>query len=197
MQKMLNGIGTELTASGARENDLGAFHAWFIEPSLEYCCDRFANRNRALFAPLPDDLQIRSFPERQILPSKTGDLSEAQSGLNGQQHQSMVAPARPRLFVGRTEKRLNLWAREISDQSSSVAFTRCRKYPLNLRATAGQFVRGEPKKRTDGSESQVARPSAHSSTALQIVQERGYQGRVDLLEGQPFRRRMQLLRRKT
>ena len=81
---MLNGVGTELTAAGARENNLAPCRAWFIEPDLQYSGNRPTKWNGALFATFADDLQIRSLAECQILSGKSGHFGQAQSGLNGQ-----------------------------------------------------------------------------------------------------------------
>src|SRR6185312_1882561 len=193
---MLNGIGAESVAACTRKKDLSGVHPWFIEPCPDNGGNGFTERNRALLAAFADDLQVCGLAERQVLPRETGHFSQTQSGLNGQQHQRVVAPSCPRLLVWGGEERINLRPCEISNKASGVTLHGRRQNPLNLRASAGQLVRGEPKERTDGSEPKVTGSGAHASTALQIVQEGGNQRSVELLNGQPLRCRVELLRRK-
>jgi len=193
VQKMLNCISTKPTASDTWKNNLGTLHARLVKPRLEGRGHGLAKWHGALFATLPNDLEVRGPSESQVLPGQTRHFGEAQSGLNGQQHQSVVTTARPRLLVGRAEKGLDLGPSQKSDQSSRVPFARRRKHTLDLRTPAWQLVRDKSKERTDGREPQVPCSRTHASAAFHIVQERRHKRRVNLFDAQLLRCRSQLL----
>ena len=71
-----------------------------------------------------------------------------------------------------------------------------REDALDLRGMSGCFEGPVPKEGVDGRQPKIPAPHAQPSMLLQVIQKRHDQRRVDRLEGQARRRRVQSLLRK-
>lgn len=80
----------------------------------------------------------------------------------------MIAAAKPRRSIGRSENRLDLRARQEVHLSLVVALARYGEHALDQR-TVCRFLEGhEPEKGSDGGQTQVARLRAGAALYLEI-----------------------------
>jgi hypothetical protein len=107
-------------------------------------------------------------------------LCDSESGLDCDQQQGVVTSADPGGAVRAFQQRLGLLAGQERDQGAVVALLRDRQDTLDGPGVLGVVQRGEPEQGVDRRQPGVAGPRAVAPRALQVLQERGDQGGVQV-----------------
>ena len=98
-------------ASAARVGKHGLIRRprWLAQPNRHHRSRVLAQRRAALLRPLPMTWTCAPTPNC-VLAAKARELRQPQPGLNGEQHQRMVAAAGPGVLVRRCQQRIDLVA---------------------------------------------------------------------------------------
>src|SRR6266702_663038 len=105
----------------------------------------------------------------------------------------MIATAIPSALVRSGEERLDLGAREKTDEGAMVPLAGRLKYPLDLRGVCGRLVGRIAEERADGGQTQIACAGSNVAGLLQVIQKCRHERCVDILEGQVIGRFVQAL----
>src|SRR5438105_9392016 len=105
----------------------------------------------------------------------------------------MTATAIPSALVRSGEERLDVGARENTDEGTMVALAGRRQYPLDLRGTCGRLEGRIAEERADGGQTQIACAGFNVAGLLQVIQKCCHERCVDILECQLIRRFVQTL----
>jgi hypothetical protein len=131
--------------------------------------------------------------ERDILAGQPGHFGQTESRLHRHQEKRVIAAAKPGALVRSCEQGLDLRTREKMHQGPRKALAGNRQDALNLRGVSGCFEGGVSKERVDGREPKIPAPHAQPSMLLYVIEKRRDQWRIDRLESQARRGRVQPL----
>lgn len=186
-QKASDGIGAQLPAAHAGEDNAVLVSARFIEPCFEDCGNRLAQWNGALLAPLAENFDMCARAERDILTSQADHLGQTQARLQSRQQQRVIPATVPGALVRCTQEAIDLGTRQEVDELAIEPLGRHCQDALYLGAVCRHFIGSEAEERSDSSEAQIAHMGGHAPRLLLLVKEGGDERRVELLEGQPVR----------
>jgi hypothetical protein len=111
-------------------------------------------------------------------------LGQPQAGLHRHQHEGVIAPPGPCVQIWSEQQGVDLRAGQERDQGAREALAWNGQHALDLRGVRPRLKRCEAKERMDRGEPQIAAANADAAPLLQGIEERHYQGRIDLLEVQ-------------
>ena len=104
-----DGVAAEPPAAVRGEQRVLGLAVALFEPDGERLDGLGGERHGALLAVLPDAVEVGDVgAEADVLAAQTGQLGDAQPGLDRGQQQRVVAPAGPGCAVGRGEQRVDL-----------------------------------------------------------------------------------------
>ena len=125
---------------------------------------------------------MRSGCEVHVFAVQSGQLRGPEPCLDrGEQHR-VVAAAGPGRAVGSGEQRVDLVLVEERDCGSVRALRRDRQYPLDVMEVFGVSEGGVSEQRVDRCQAGVAGADAVAALALEVVEERGDQWRVQVAD---------------
>ena len=153
-----------------------------LEPFAEDGDGLAGQRRGSLFPALPQDLNVWAGAEVRVLAAQAGELCDAQPGLDRERQQRVVATADPAGAVRRGEQRVDLFRGEVGDDCAVEPFGRDRDHARDQRGVLGVAQRGEAEHRMDRRQPRVASPGAVPAFVLEMVEERGDQRRVEILD---------------
>ena len=154
------------------------------QPSLENGTGGFCQRRTALLAALSDDAQVSAASRDEVLSLEPGHLRQPKPGLHRGEDEGVVAPSRPRVSIRCRKQRIDLRAAEKADQLARESLARDGEHSLDLRCMGRQLERRVAEEGMDRGQSQIAASNAHAAAGLELIEERGDQRCVDLLERQ-------------
>jgi hypothetical protein len=108
----LQGIGTEMSTAGAREDRIDGVAALFRQPVLEDCDNLWAQWRTPHLPPLAETTDMSAGADMHILTSKRGDLAVAQACLDGEKQERPIPSSNPGSEVRRSDKGSTLFLRE-------------------------------------------------------------------------------------
>lgn len=182
VQEMLDRIGAQSATSGTREDQITCFPIRPVEPSFQHRSTTFAQRNCSFLPPLANDLNMSANAELDVLSREPRDFRQAHASLYRQQEQCVISLP---ILCGpprRVQQSDDLLSCQEVNQPSCEAHGRCCKDAFDLSAVRWQLASDESEEGADGCQAQIASLCADTASHLQIVQERGDQRSVDLLE---------------
>ena len=115
-----------------------------------------------------------------VAASQAGELGGAQSGLDGEEEQCVVASAGPGAAIGSFEQRVDLVFVEEGDDRAVGPLEWDREHAGDVLCVFGVAVLGVAEQRVDRREPQVPGAGAVGALGLEVVEERGDQRRVEL-----------------
>jgi integron integrase len=183
-QQVVNAVWAEAIAARAGKDDRFVLGSNLAQPSSQDMGRRLGQWRRALLAALAQDANMCPCSQAHGAAAQLGDLRKAQPSLHGQEHERVVPPTGRGAQVRRTQHGVGLLAREKADLRSSAAHAGNGQYPLNLCSVLWHLERRIAEERANGRQTQVAAAGTDAPAALQVLQERGDQRRVDLFEQQ-------------
>jgi len=122
--------------------------------------------------------------ELDVGEGERGEFAYAQTGLDGEYEQGVVAAAVPAGSVGRIQQGVDLVAGEVTDGPALVTLGRDGEHPLDLAGVVGMAQGGEPEQRSDRGQAGVAGSNAVVPLPLQMSQEIGDQVGVEIVEAE-------------
>ena len=194
-QQILHTIGTQANTSGTGKDDGIIAGLNFTQPGAQDASRGLGQRRRPFPAALANDTHMGSRGQTNVTATQASDLRQAQSRLNGQQHERVVTPSRATARVRSAQKGIDFISREKPDLGAGEALVRDGQHPLNLRRVSRHLERGIPKEGADGRQPQVSAASADAAAGLHFLKEGRDQRCIDLLEGQLLRRHAELFLR--
>ena len=185
VQQVLHPVDSQsLTFGAGKEHVLGA--AWRLaQPGLQHGTGGFGQRRTAFLATLADDPQVSTASRDEVLSFEPGHFGQPKPRLHRREDEGVVASARPCASIRRRKQRVDFRAAQKTDQLARESLARDREHSLDLHRVGRQFERRVAKEGMDRGESQIAAPNAQAAAGLEVLQERGDQRCVDLLEGEP------------
>ena len=120
--------------------------------------------------------------QRDVLTCKSCDLGQAQSRLHRHQQQCMIPAPIPRVFVRRTQQRLDFGSHQEVNKHTVKALSWCCEDALDLRAMGRHLVRGKVKERAYGGQSKIARACANATRRFNLVQKGADERRIEFFK---------------
>jgi len=149
-------VAGEAAASGGGERGLVGAAGSFREPDLEDRCGGRGQRRDPVLPPFPGAPDVRSGGELNVTASQAGELGGAQSGLDGEDEQGVVASAGPGAAVGSVQQRVDLVLVEECDDRAVGPLERDHEHASDVLSVFGVAVLGVAEQRMDRREPQVA-----------------------------------------
>jgi hypothetical protein len=137
-------------------------------------------RGDPVFAAFAVAAHVRGGTQVQVLDAQVGQLADAQSGLDGQGEQGVVAPAEPCALVGGGQQRGGLVRGQVVDDGPVAAFGRDGQHARDHCGVLGGLQGGVAKQGPDRGQPGVAGGHAVAPRGLQMRQERHDQGGVQI-----------------
>ena len=187
-QQVLHAICAQAASARAGEDDRVFGACDLAQPCSQDVGSGSGQRRRSLLAPLAEDPDMRAGSKAHSTATQPGDLRQAQPGLDGQEHERVVAPTRQGAQVRGAQEGIDLLTREKPDLRLAAALAGNGQHSLNLCRVVWHLEGRVPKERANGSQAQVAAAGTDAATVLQVLQERGDQRGIDLFELQVLRR---------
>jgi hypothetical protein len=124
-------------------------------------------------------VRVGAGAERDVGARERDELGDPQPGLNREREYRVVASAGPGALIAGGQQRVDLGLGQVGQQVLGGPFVRDREDPLDVVGVLGVVQRevGEP--RVDRREPVVARLDRVAGVALEVVEERGDQRRVE------------------
>ena len=142
----MDGVGTQPRPTGVREEYTSISSWWFPQPGFQDGDGRFRQRCASLFSTLPNDVEMRARPERDIISCEAGHFRQSESRLDSDEEERVIAPPKPRALIGRREQGFNLWTCEKVDQCPCEPLAGNGQYALDLRGMPWHLKCRVPKK---------------------------------------------------
>ena len=130
-------VAAERSAAAGWEQRLVGLAGALVEPFAQHGDGLLGQRRGALFAALPEDLDVRAGAEVHVLAAQAGELGDAQPGLDREGQQRVVATADPAVAVRRGQERVDLLGGEVGDDRAVEAFGRDGEHAADQRGVLG------------------------------------------------------------
>ena len=135
-----------------------------------------------MFATFAVALEVRAGAEMDVLQAQPGELGDPQSGLDGDQQQGVVAPARPRRSVRAGQEGVGLGRAEKANHGAVAAFARDGQDPSDHSSVFGMAQCGKAEQGVHGGQTSSAGGHAGVPLSFKVIQERADPGSVKVVE---------------
>ena len=126
------------------------------EPRPQGCGHRLGERRDSLLAPLPETVDVRTAGEMQVHAPQAGEFRDAQSRLDREREERVIAAAGPRGAVGRGEQGVDFDIGEEGHEPARAALRRDREHAGNNGRLLGMLQRGVAEQGVNGRQPRVA-----------------------------------------
>jgi hypothetical protein len=175
-------VAAERPAAAGREQRVVWPAASFCEPLPEHGDGLAGQRRRAVFAAFAEYLDVRAGGEVHVLAAEAGELADAQPGLDREREQGVIATSEPSILVGGGQERVDLVGGEVGDDRAVEAFGRDGEHAADQCGVLGVSQRCVAEHRVDRRQPGVPGPHAVAALLFEVIEERGDQGGVEVLE---------------
>jgi hypothetical protein len=182
--EMLNRVGTESSASRAREQETRCILSLIFDPGVEDRCGRLRQRSATLLSALSFATDVGASTQRDVLLSQASQFREPQASLNRCQQEGMISSPNPGVAVHHRKKGFDLGSSEEIDQSSGVPFAWNGQHPLDESGVLRCLQSGIAEERMDRSEPQIAGARAIRTCGFQMIQKRRQEWGGQILKGE-------------
>jgi hypothetical protein len=169
--------------AGREERLIWFIAATFVEPVLQHFHGLLVQRGAAMLSAFAE-AHVGAAAEVHVGSVEVHQFRDSQPGADGEQEQGMVASAGPGEPVRCGQEGLYLGVGEVGDEGFVEASRRDRQHPLDERGMLGVAERGELEQGVDRGETGVAGAHAVAPLELEMVQERGDEGGVEVDQAQ-------------
>ncbi len=139
-------------------------------------------RRDPLLAALAAAAHVGARPEMDVGAAQADQLGHAQSRLDREQQQGVIAPPGPGRAVRGAEEGLDLGLGQERDEVAGEALGWNGQHSADRLRVLGMAQGGVPEQRTDGRQAGIPGPDAVAPIALEVVEEGADERRVDLAD---------------
>jgi integrase/recombinase XerD len=165
-QQVLHAVCAEASPTRAGEDDRVIVGRDLAQPGTQDIGSGPGQRGGSLLAALAENPDMRAGAQANGAATQTGDLRQAQSCLNGQKHERVVAPPRQGAQIRDAQEGIDLRTREKPDLRPAAALAGNGQHSLNLGRMVWHLEGRVSKERTNGGQAQVAAAGTDASAAL-------------------------------
>ena len=173
-------VAAESPSSDRREQRIVGVAGAFGEPHAQDGGGHSGEWRDALFSAFPVAGDVAAPARLNVADVERCDLGGAQPGLDREHQQGVVASAGPGRAVRCGEQRIDLCFVEERDERSVGAFGWDREHALDVVGVLGVAQGGVSVERVDRRQPRVAGPGAVARVGLEVIEERGDRGRVEI-----------------
>ena len=151
------------------------------QPDPQHDLDRTGERNRSLFASLAFAEDAGAGAQGDVTAVQPGELGDPQTGLNSKQQQHLISPTLPSGPVRGGDEGVDLGRSQECQDPSVEPFRRNRQHPLDEHGVLRMAQRGIGEQRSDRCQANVSGPDAVVPASLEVGEERGDRGGVQIV----------------
>src|SRR5216684_9355709 len=175
-----DGAAADLPAAVGGEQRVVGSAAALLHPDPENCCGLLAQRGGAVFAALPGAVEVSPGAELDVAVAQAGQLGDPQAGVDGHVQQGVVAPAGPGGPVRGGQQGVCLGLAEVAQLVALCSLGGDGQDPGDEPGVFGVTQRRVAEEGADGGQARVPGAHAVAPFLLQVVQEAGDEGRVEV-----------------